>query len=170
VFDEKIVESGHRSTQPGIIAVLPGKTPGFHLMILQTRQHLGVSKISYFIRRYIPRAQSSYDVHCQPPLMSSNSVLPKSGQGYHSSIASPERRGCRFFMMRTPQFSAPRKQAALWVHSSAHCALNRKTQPVAINALKATGENRKEFNESCRDKSTRRSSVGGHPGTYVRRR
>lgn len=36
-LDEKIIESGHRSTQPGIIAVLPGKTPGFHLMILQAR-------------------------------------------------------------------------------------------------------------------------------------
>lgn len=36
-LDEKIIESGHRSTQPGIIAVLPGKTSGFHLMILQAR-------------------------------------------------------------------------------------------------------------------------------------
>ena len=36
-LEEQIVESGHRSTQPGIIAVLPGKNPGFHLMILQAR-------------------------------------------------------------------------------------------------------------------------------------
>jgi hypothetical protein len=36
-LEEQIVESGHRSTQPGIIAVLPGKTPGFHLMVLQAR-------------------------------------------------------------------------------------------------------------------------------------
>jgi len=36
-LDEKIVESGHRSTQPGIIAVLPSKTPGFRLMVLQAR-------------------------------------------------------------------------------------------------------------------------------------
>jgi hypothetical protein len=35
--EEQIVESGHRSTQPGIIAVLPGKNPSFHLMILQAR-------------------------------------------------------------------------------------------------------------------------------------
>jgi hypothetical protein len=36
-LEEKIIESGHRSTQPGIIAVLPGKSPGLHLMILQAR-------------------------------------------------------------------------------------------------------------------------------------
>jgi hypothetical protein len=36
-FEEQVVESGHRSTQPGIIAILPGKNPGFHLMILQAR-------------------------------------------------------------------------------------------------------------------------------------
>ena len=36
-LEEQIVESGHRSTQPGIIAVLPGKNPNFHLMILQAR-------------------------------------------------------------------------------------------------------------------------------------
>jgi hypothetical protein len=36
-LEEQIVESGHRSTQPGIIAVLPSKNPNFHLMILQAR-------------------------------------------------------------------------------------------------------------------------------------
>jgi hypothetical protein len=36
-LEEQVVESGHRSTQPGIIAILPGKNPGFHLMILQAR-------------------------------------------------------------------------------------------------------------------------------------
>jgi len=36
-FEEKVVESGHRGTQPGIIAILAGKNPGYHLMILQAR-------------------------------------------------------------------------------------------------------------------------------------
>ena len=36
-LEEQVIESGHRSTQPGIIAVLPGKNPGFHLLILQAR-------------------------------------------------------------------------------------------------------------------------------------
>jgi len=36
-LEERVIESGHRSTQPGIIAILSGKTPGYHLMILQAR-------------------------------------------------------------------------------------------------------------------------------------
>lgn len=36
-LEEQVVESGHRSTQPGIIAVLPGKNPRFSLLILQAR-------------------------------------------------------------------------------------------------------------------------------------
>jgi hypothetical protein len=36
-LEEHVIESGHRSTQPGIIAVIPGKSPGFHLMVLEAR-------------------------------------------------------------------------------------------------------------------------------------